>query len=121
MNLQSHRTRKLIRLIVLFIGDGVFFSLINPVSVYSFVLVVGFALLALTMYALIDFFLALVERVVPFSSHTKKRIALASTLVLSLLIAMQSIGQLTSKDVLATIPLVIVLSFYFSYITAKKT
>jgi hypothetical protein len=33
---------------------------------------------------------------------------------------MQSIGQLTVKDVLAVIPLVIVLSVYFSYMLKKQ-
>jgi hypothetical protein len=119
MNIKSHRTRKLIRLVILFIGDSLFFSLINPTNVYSVVLIIGFILLALTIYAMIDFLLQLADRIVPFRQYTKKRVALAVTLVLSLLIAMQSIGQLTSKDILATVPLVIVLSFYFSYMTRK--
>jgi hypothetical protein len=121
MRIKSHRIAKLTRLLILFAADGLFFSLINPNSVYSFVIVIGFLLLALTIYALIDFLLVLAERIVPFSLHTKKRIAFASTLVLSLLVAMQSIGQLTSKDILAMVPLVIVLSFYLSYVTRKKT
>lgn len=116
----SHRTQKLVRLLALFVADALFFSLVNPENVYAVVIIVGFVLLALTLYALIDFLLALAERVVPFSQHAKKRIALASTLVLTLLIAMQSIGQLTGKDVLAVIPLIVVLSFYFSYMTAGK-
>jgi len=120
MKIKSHRKRKLIVLAGLFVADGFFFSLVNPNKVYAAVIILGFMLLALTIYALLDFLLALAERVVPFSLTTKKRIALATTLVLSLLIAMQSIGQLTVKDILAVIPLVIVLSFYFSYLWAKK-
>lgn len=116
----SHRKRKLIRLLVLFVADALFFSFVNPQNVYAVVIIVGFVLLALTLYALIDFLLVLAERIVPFSLETKKRIALASTLVLTLLIAMQSIGQLTGKDILAVIPLIIVLSFYFSYMSSSK-
>lgn len=118
--MKKHTKQKLLRLAMLFVADALFFSLVNPNKVYAVVIIVGFALLALTIYAPIDFLLALAERIVPFSLHTKKRIALATTLVLSLLIAMQSIGQLTIKDVLAVIPLVIVLSFYFSYLSTKK-
>ena len=119
--MKSHRKRKLLTLGALFVADGLFFSLVNPNNVYAAVIILGFLLLALTIYALLDFLLALAERIVPFSPITKKRIALATTMVVSLLLAMQSIGQLTPKDILAVIPLVIVLSFYFSYLTAKKT
>jgi len=118
--MKKHHKRKLLRLAVLFVADALFFSLVNPQKVYAVVIIVGFVLLGLTIYALLDFLLALAERIVPFSLHTKKRIALAATLVISLLIAMQSIGQLTVKDILAVIPLVIVLSFYFSYLSSDK-
>lgn len=121
MKLKPHAKRKLIELAALFIIDGVFFSLVNPVQAYAVVIVVGFLLLVVTLYVLIDFLLAVSERIIPFSPHTKRRMALATTLVLSLLIAMQSIGQLTVKDVLAVVPLIVVLSVYFSYMLKKQT
>ncbi|HWT56020.1 MAG TPA: hypothetical protein VN031_03235 [Candidatus Microsaccharimonas sp.] len=121
MKLKPHAKRKLIQLVALFVIDALFFSLVNPVNAYAIVIVVGFILLIITIYMLIDFFLALGERIIPFSAHTKRRMALATTLVLALLIAMQSIGQLTTKDVLAVIPLVLVLSLYFSYMLKKQS
>lgn len=119
--MQKHAKRKLIRLAALFIFDALFFSLVNPVKAYAVVIVVGYVLLIITLYVLIDFLLAVSERIIPFSAHTKRRIALATTLVSALLIAMQSIGQLTMKDVLAVIPLIIVLSVYFSYMLKKQS
>jgi hypothetical protein len=116
---KQHTKRKLIRLAALFIFDALFFSLVNPIQTHAVVIFVGYVLLVLTVYVLIDFLLALSERIIPFSHRTKRRMALATTLVLSLLIAMQSIGQLTVKDVLAVIPLIIVLSIYFSYMFRK--
>jgi hypothetical protein len=118
---KQHTKRKLFRLAALFIFDALFFSLVNPIQTHAAVVFVGFALLVLTLYVLIDFLLAVSERIIPFSPHTKRRMALATTLVLSLLIAMQSIGQLTVKDVLAVIPLIIVLSVYFSYMLRKTS
>lgn len=120
MKLPAHTKRKLIQLVALFVLDALFFTLVNPVNAYAIIIVVGFVLLIFTLYVLIDFLLALGERIIPFSAHTKRRMALASTLVLGLLIAMQSIGQLTVKDVLAVIPLVVVLSLYFSYMSKKQ-
>jgi hypothetical protein len=116
---KQHTKRKLFRLAALFIVDALFFSLVNPIQTHAVVIFIGFVLLVLTLYVLIDFLFALSERVIPFSHRTKRRMALATTLVLALLIAMQSIGQLTVKDVLAVIPLVVVLSIYFSYMLRK--
>ena len=121
VKLKPHAKRKLIELSVLFVLDCIFFSTVNPVQAYAVVIVVGFLLLVLTLYILIDFLLAVSERVIPFSHHTKHRMALATTLVLALLIAMQSIGQLTVKDIMAVVPLIIVLSVYFSYMLKKQT
>ena len=120
VKLKPHAKRKLIELGALFVLDAVFFSMVNPVQAYAVVIIVGFLLLVVTLYVLIDFILAVSERIIPFTPHTKRRMALATTLVLSLLIAMQSIGQLTVKDVLAVIPLVIVLSVYFSYMLKNQ-
>lgn len=118
--MKKHTKRKLTQLGALFVLDGVFFSLINPVQAYAVVIAAGFLLLIVTLYTLIDFLLAVGERIIPFSSRTKRRIALAITLVSALLLAMQSIGQLTTKDILAVAPLVIVLSVYFSYLFRKQ-
>lgn len=111
---------KLYKLMGLTAADITFFSFINPIKAYAFVIIVGFALLVLTIYVLIDFLLLLGERIIPLSMRTKRRIALAMTMVIGLLIAMQSIGQLTYKDILAVIPLVIVMSFYFSYLQRSR-
>jgi hypothetical protein len=119
--MKKHAKQKLVRLGALFVFDALFFSMINPVQAYAVVIIVGYLLLIITLYVLIDFLLAVSERIIPFSPHTKRRIALATTLVLALLIAMQSIGQLTPKDVLAVVPLIIVLSVYFSYMLKKQS
>lgn len=111
---------KLLWLAGLFAADGLFFGLVNPQKVYALVIIIGFGLLAVTTYVLLSFLLSLAGRLVTFSAPTQKRAALATTLALTLLIAMQSIGQLTGKDILAVIPLVIVLAFYLSYLSTHK-
>lgn len=118
--MKKRTKQKLLRLGALFVLDGLFFSLINPVKAAAVVTIVGFVLLVITLYVLIDFMLAVSERLIPFSAHAKRRMALATTLVLALLLAMQSIGQLTTKDILAVVPLAIVLSVYFSYMLKKR-
>lgn len=100
--------------------DAIFFSVINPTKAYALVVIVGFGLLVLTIYAIIDLLLMLLTRVVPLSDLLHKRILTAGTMLLGLLIAMQSIGQLTVRDMFALIPLVLVLAFYLSYQTKHK-
>jgi len=68
-----------------------------------------------TIYATINLLLVLVERIVTLRPMTRHRILIATTMFLGLLLAMQSIGQLTVKDMTAIIPLVIVAAFYVSY------
>ena len=69
----------------------------------------------LTWYLLLDLLLGLAERVVTFSPRARRRWQDALTMLGGLLLAMQSIGQLTLKDMLVIIPLVVILAFYLSY------
>ena len=108
------------RVLALLVVDSIFFSAINPAKAYALVVIVGFGLLVLTIYAVIDLLLLLVVRIVPLSDLLRKRILTSGTMLLGLLIAMQSIGQLTVKDMFALVPLVLVLGFYLSYQTKQK-
>jgi hypothetical protein len=107
--------KKIGRLLAVLVIDGLFFSLINPQKTHSVIIIVGFGLLVLTVYLGIDLLLGLLQRVMSFSAATRRRLQDASTMLIALLLAMQSIGQLTIRDLLALIPLVLVLAFYLSY------
>jgi len=113
--MKSHRTRRFIRLGALFVADTLFFGLIDPTKAYALVIIVGFGLLVLTIYMIVDLLLALLERVVMFPVMTRHRLHTSITMLVALLIAMQSIGQLTTKDLFAIVPLTLVAAFYLSY------
>ena len=106
---------KLLRIAALLLVDSIFFGAINPRDTLAIVIVVGFALLVVTIYTIVDLLLVVAERVVRFKERTRHRILLSVTAVTGMLIAMQSIGQLTPRDVLAIVPLVLVGAFYVSY------
>lgn len=110
-----HKYRKPIYVTLALVVDSVFYGLINPRTAYAVVIIVGFGLLVATLYLIIDLLLALAERAVPFSAMTRHRLHVSTTMLLALLIAMQSIGQLTLKDLAAIVPLVLVAAFYTSY------
>ena len=112
--MQKHY-KKIARLLGVLVVDGLFFSLVNPLSAHALIIVLGFGLLVLTIYLSIDLLLGLAQRVVAFSAGLRRRLLDASTMLAGLLLAMQSIGQLALRDLLVIMPLVAVLAFYVSY------
>jgi TRAP-type uncharacterized transport system fused permease subunit len=99
-------------IIVLLIADYEFFSLTNPNNVPSFVLVLGFLLLLMTLYLVVRVVVTLLRR-------TRRRLTGFTTGLLGVLLALQSIGQLTTRDAVVIVPIAIVLYVYFTYARTK--
>ncbi len=113
--MKSHRIRKFMQLSALFVLDVLFFGLIDPAKAYAVVVIVGFGLLVATVYVIVDFLLLLIEKLAVITPMARKRLLSGATMLFALLVAMQSIGQLTVKDMFAIVPLVVVVAFYLSY------
>jgi hypothetical protein len=94
--------------------DGIVFGLTNAASVPSFVLMVGFLLLSVTFYYLIRGLLTFVG-LYGVSVRRKRRLAAVMTGAVSGLVALQSIGELNSRDVLVLVPLMLIGYVYTSY------
>ena len=105
----------------LLLADIVFFSLIDPANSTSFMIILGSLLTALTIYFIL---LALTRLLAVFfimSKRTQRRFAIFITLILMFLLLMQSIGQLSLRDILAIVPLMVILYIYLTYISKPKT
>lgn len=103
-------------------ADTVLFTATDPQEVPSIVLIVGFLMLAVTAYCLVLGLLAIGRwyGLLP-SDSPRRRLARVVTGLLAGLIALQSIGQLGSRDVLVLLPLTILAYLYFTYgRTAKR-
>ncbi len=99
----------------LIVLDGVFFTRTDPHKVASVTLIIGFLLLTLTLYLCIKRVLAFAKLYgLPFSRH-ERRIALFGTGVICGLIGLQSMGELTLRDLLVVGPLAVMLYLYLSY------
>jgi|SRR5665213_3210655 len=98
----------------LIVVDAVMFGLTNASSVPSIGLIGGFLLLAVTFYYLIRGFLSFI-RLYGVSIRRKKRLAMVMTGSISGLVALQSIGELNSRDVLVLVPLMLIGYIYSSY------
>jgi hypothetical protein len=114
MNKSRHRAHVL-PVIGLLAADGLFFGLTDPDKVPSFFLMVGFLLCAGTLYVLIRALLAASSWYgLPFNRHGS-RLARVITVTAGALIALQSIGELGSRDILVLMPLTLISYLYVSY------
>ena len=102
------------RLVTLFVADGLLFGGTSARNVASYVLIVGFLLLLATLYELSQAALAAANL---YGLHLKRRRQLAASLagLGGVVIALQSIGELSSRDLLVLLPLVIVGYLYSFY------
>ncbi len=120
MNHKTHRKRTVGLIALLLISDISYFSLVNPGNSNSFVVIVGCILIALSIYILV---LALTKLFAVFfliSHSSQRRLTIFLTILLVFLLLMQSIGQLSLRDVLTIVPLMVVLYLYLTYITKNK-
>lgn len=106
------------RLAALLAADGLFFSLTNSTSVPSILIIAGFLLLMATLYQLIYAVMGLL-RVYGLPIKQKRRVTAYMTAIIGFLVALQSIGELASKDILVLAPLAAIGYMYNAY--AKNT
>jgi hypothetical protein len=102
-------------LIGLLVVDGFFFGLTNPNSVSSQFLVIGYLFIILSIYALLRAFSQFIGIYSAAAQQTARRMARLLSILAAILLGMQSVGQLSPKDVMALIPLVAVAYIYLAY------
>lgn len=107
------------RLSGLLLADFVVFGTSNPDDTASFMLIVGYLLLCVTLYYLLDGVLSL-GRFYGVPLKHKKRFLRTAVLVLAGVIALQSIGQLSSRDVMVLVPLTSLFYLYVAYTRAGR-
>ena len=115
------RVKKLKTFLLLLVVDVFFFGFTNPSKTASIVVVLGFILLILSFYMGLDLLTRLLITQFALSEQNRRKVVLLVSVLCAILLAMQSIGQLTLKDTIAIIPLVAILYFYPSYYCKKRT
>jgi hypothetical protein len=96
-------------------ADLVVFGATDPHNAPSMVLFAGFLLLATSFYVLLLSALKLFAWYGVSPGRHRKRFIRLSAGVFSGLVALQSIGELSSRDVLVLLPLAIIAYIYVSY------
>lgn len=105
---------KFLYLLIAILVDLVFFGATDPTKVPSVLLAAGFILLVITFYL---GFKLVAEGLSGPDKQTRntRSIILIATIFVAFIVGMQSIGQLSVRDVLAVIPLAVLLFVYLSY------
>ena len=118
MKLQLHKSRLFWQAIFILILDGLFFGLTDPNKINSIFLIVGFVLFAVSLYVLTQIILDFMIKL-GFKMKNRRKIAVFIAVLACLLLALQSIGQLTDRDVLIIVPLAALLYIYATYIRPR--
>jgi hypothetical protein len=99
--------------------DTAFFSQTSANKVAPFLLIVGFILLVFTCYELFYGVLS-VARIYGLAIRYKQRLAVYLSVIVGLIMALQSIGELTPRDILVLLPLATLGYIYAIYATSHK-
>lgn len=103
----------------LLVLDGLLFGTTDAASVPSFVVIVGFLLLVLTFYSLIYGLLSL-GGLYGIPLRHSRQLAVYLSVVAGGLVALQSIGELSSRDVLVLLPLATIGYIYSAYARTNR-
>lgn len=107
------------KLLVCLIADGLLFSSTDTSNSSSIILMIGFIVLMTTVYYLL-FNLLSIGRLYNAKFKHQKRLAASLSGVIAILIALQSIGELSPRDAAVLLPLGALIYLYSSYGAAKR-
>ena len=105
--------KKLLLALALIVFDAIFFLTANASKVPSYLIIVGFVLITLTLYLLLSTLISLTKYYGLKLKH-QRRLSLCLTGLLAGLLALQSIGELSVRDVLVILPLAIIGYIYMT-------
>lgn len=107
--------RHRVKWIVLLLTNVLYFSLVNPDGSKSLVLFGGFLLLGFDLFLVFKLSLYVVGKLTGKPSLARNRVVGLATLTVVILLALQSIGQLSVRDAIAVVCVGVIFLFYSSY------
>jgi hypothetical protein len=112
--LNSIRFKHYLEAIGLLVLDILFFTTTNTNKDPSWVIIVGFVLVLLSAYIFFYYLLSFL-RLYGLPIGRKRRLATYLTFVVGIIVALQSVGELTPKDVLVLVPIALIGYIYTGY------
>lgn len=109
------------RRMALIVGvDCLFFSLVSPSTANSSAIIIGSFLLGVSLYAIFSLVVEALGLLLSVSIVARRRLALCAAVLMTFILLLQSIGQLSWHDMFALIPFSILTYLYLGYITARR-
>ncbi len=115
--IKKHKKRLLIVIITLVV-DGLFFTLTDPITMNSAFLILALFIFGISIYIFLDNALFLINGA-GLKIRNRLKLALYLSIIITILVSLQTIGQLTIRDVLVIVPLTLVMYFYINYVRPK--
>lgn len=109
------RSPKLLITAGLLLADGIVFTAVNPEQTGAVWLILGYILLGVTLFSLANLIATGLRIYGAGPARVGKRLLRYSAGIVTALAGLQSIGQLTPRDIAAMVPLAVVAYLYLSY------
>ena len=113
--MENYKKKRILNIISLLVLDGLFYGISNPNSVNLVVLMFGVLLLALNIY-IFSLYLLLGSKRFGFQVKNANKFSLILTLVISLIVGLETMGQLSLKDVVVAGIFGLLVYFYLAYV-----
>lgn len=114
------RLRKRWYILILLVADVLIFFTVDPRQAPSVVLMLGLLFLIVSLYVVVRVSLHLLGAGFPSLRKRERKLRILLSVVVGFLIGLQSLGQLTAKDLIAVVPLLMVGYFYLAYPSGQK-
>lgn len=111
-----HQNRFLFGLLVV---DILFFGLVSPDD-HAALAIPAFVLLVITSWYICRGVMAYIGKITGVRRQIQRRLSIVLVATFALMIALQSVGQLTVRDVATLLPLVVIGYLYLSYVRSSS-
>jgi hypothetical protein len=111
--------RKLLIYIGIPIADVLFFGLTNPGSLNPALLLMSFVLLTFSFYVIASSIIWLLKKA-GLGVVNRRRLAIYIAIFGMIIVALQSIGQFSWRDVVVLVPFALISYFYIGYLRTSR-
>ncbi len=111
--------RKILLIIMLILADALFFLLNDPYKLPATLMLLGFVLCGLSVYLLCKIG-ARVIKAIGFIKEERHLVIVATSALVTMVLILQALGQLSFRDIVALLALTAVAYFYFTRVSPQK-
>jgi ABC-type uncharacterized transport system permease subunit len=121
MSIYKHliKNKYIYRLVIILILDALLFTLTNPHSVSPIILLLGFICCIATIYYTTHFLLFLLSFYGIKVTHARQ-LSVCMAGLGGFLLALQSIGELSLRDIVVIVPLILLVYLYITFNLQKR-